>query len=88
MVRWCSTGVVQLIRNQQVVSSNLTTSSKKGKAPDGAFPFLELVYGFAPRPLVRARQAAGRAAEEKAQANRVCGEPTAERRLASQPEVG
>ena len=24
---WCSTGAVQLIRNQQVVSSNLTTSS-------------------------------------------------------------
>ena len=29
--RWCSTGVVQLIRNQQVVSSNLTTSSTSGQ---------------------------------------------------------
>ena len=37
---WCSTGVVQLIRNQQVESSNLSTSSKtRGD-------------GLAPSPLV------------------------------------
>ncbi len=36
---WCSTGVVQLIRNQQVESSNLSTSSNKKGCPFGR-PFL------------------------------------------------
>ena len=36
---WCSTGVVQLIRNQQVESSNLSTSSNRKGMPFG-IPFL------------------------------------------------
>ena len=43
-IRWCSTGAVQLIRNQQVVSSNLTTSSRRNRDLLGSFFALWVIF--------------------------------------------